>query len=137
MPAADCAHLIVAAFADYNAQFRVIIRRAPWRFDARDWKGSQRDAVERIELYDRMVSQTIAQLRLKLGERALDRELWAQIRTEFAALIEPLPDAEFTKTFSTPIPRQLYGTGGVAPEIEFVATDLDPLGKINTAVGTN
>src|SRR5260370_32230172 len=33
--------------------------------------------------------------------------------------------------------RQLYGTVGVAPEIEFVATDLDPLGKINTTVGTN
>src|SRR3569833_2129688 len=99
MLAADCAHLIVAAFADYNAQFRVITRRAPWRFDARDWKGSQRDAVERIELYDRLVSQTIARLRLKLAERALERELWAQIRAEFAVLVESLPDAEFTKTF--------------------------------------
>src|SRR6202011_3114168 len=84
--ASDCAHLIAAAFADYNAEFRTITRRAPWRFDARDSKGSQRDAVERIELYDRLVSQTIAQLRLKLAERALDRPLWAEIRTEFAAL---------------------------------------------------
>src|SRR4051794_4137145 len=99
MSASDCAHLIVAAFADYNAQFRAITRRAPWRFDARDWKGSQRDAVERIELYDRLVSQTIAQLQLKLGERALERQLWAQIRDEFSVLVEALPDAEFTKTF--------------------------------------
>jgi len=137
MIATDCAHLIVAAFADYNAQFRLITRRAPWRFDARDSKGSQRDAVERIELYDRSVSQTIAQLRLKLGERALERALWADIRTEFASLIEGLPDAEFTKTFFSSITRRLYGTVGVAPEIEFVATDLDPLGKINSKVGTN
>jgi isocitrate dehydrogenase kinase/phosphatase len=137
MPAADCAHLIVAAFADYNAQFRVITRRAPWRFDARDWKGSQRDAVERIELYDRLISQTIAQLRLKLGERALDRELWADIRDEFSLLVEALPDAEFTKTFFSSITRRLFGTVGVAPEIEFVATDLDPLGKVTTAIGTN
>ena len=43
--ASDCAHLIAAAFADYNAEFRIITRRAPWRFDARDSKGSQRDAV--------------------------------------------------------------------------------------------
>ena len=135
--ASDCAHFISAAFADYNAEFRVITRRAPWRFDARDSKGSQRDAVERIELYDRLVSQTIAQLRLKLGERALDRSLWAEIRIDFAARIEGLPDAEFTKTFFSSITRQLYGTVGVAPEIEFVATDLDPLGKINTTVGTN
>jgi isocitrate dehydrogenase kinase/phosphatase len=135
--ASDCAYLIAGAFADYNAQFRVITRRAPWRFDARDSKGSQRDAVERIELYDRLVSQTIAQLREKLGDRALDRELWGRIRIEFAALIEGLPDAEFTKTFFSSITRRLYGTVGVAPEIEFVATDLDPLGSVKSAVGTN
>src|SRR3984893_9604573 len=137
MPASDCAHLIAAAFADYNAEFRLITRRAPWRFDARDWRGSQRDAVERSDLYDRLVSKTMGQLRLKLGERSLDRELWAQIRTEFAALIDGLPDAEFTKTFFSSITRRLFGTVGVAPELEFVATDLDPLGRINTAVGTN
>jgi isocitrate dehydrogenase kinase/phosphatase len=137
MSPSDCAHLIAAAFADYNAEFRVITRRAPLRFDARDSKGSQRDAVERIELYDRLVSQTIAQLRLKLAEQALDRSLWARIRTEFADLIEGLPDAEFTKTFFSSITRQLYGTVGVAPEIEFVATDLDPLGNVTTAIGTN
>src|SRR4051794_25528492 len=134
--ASECAHLIAAAFVDYNAEFRAITRRAPSRFDTRDSKGSQRDAVERIELYDRLVSQTIVQLRLKLADRALDRKLWAEIRTEFAILIEALPDAEFTKTFFSSITRQLYGTVGVAPEIEFVATDLDPLGKINTTVGT-
>ena len=87
LSARQCAQLIVEAFADYNAEFRAITRRAPLRFDARDSKGSQRDAVERIELYDRFVNQTIAELRLKLGERALDRVLWAQIRDEFADLI--------------------------------------------------
>src|ERR1700745_1565340 len=108
MNATDCAHLILAAFADYNAQFRLITRRAPWRFDARDSKGSQQDAVERIELYDRLVSHTIAELRLKLDERALDRVLWADTRTEFAALVEDLPDAEFTKTFFSSITRRLF-----------------------------
>jgi isocitrate dehydrogenase kinase/phosphatase len=133
----DCAHRIAEAFVRYNAEFREITRRAPARFDARDSKGSQRDAVERIELYDRLVNQTIAELRLTLGERALDRQLWAEIRTEFIALIESLPDAEFTKTFFSSITRQLYGTVGVAPEIEFVATDLDPLGKVASSVQTN
>jgi isocitrate dehydrogenase kinase/phosphatase len=135
--ARDCAHRIAEAFAHYNAEFRAITRRAPLRFDNRDSKGSQRDAVERIELYDRLVNQTIAQLRLQLGEQALDRELWSGIRAEFAALIEGLPDAEFTKTFFSSITRRLFGTVGTAPEIEFVATALDPLGKVTSAVGTN
>src|ERR1700739_213949 len=75
----ECARQIVDAFADYNAQFRAITRRAPLRFDTRDFKGSQRDAVERIELYDRCVNQTIAALRLALGAAATDRGLWQQM----------------------------------------------------------
>jgi isocitrate dehydrogenase kinase/phosphatase len=133
----ECARHIVAAFARYNAEFRAITQRAPQRFDARDWKGSQRDAVERIELYDSCVNRTIAALRLLLGAQAVDRTLWRQIRAEFAAQISALPDPEFTKTFFSSISRRMFGTVGVAPDIEFVATELDPLADIHSAVGTN
>jgi len=133
----DCARQIVDAFARYNAEFRAITRRAPQRFDARDWKASQRDAVERIELYDRYVKETVAGLRLALGARAIDRSLWQELRSEFAAQIIALSDPEFTKTFFSSISRRLFGTVGVAPDIEFVATDLDPLADIHSAVGTN
>jgi isocitrate dehydrogenase kinase/phosphatase len=134
--ATECARHIVEAFGFYNAEFRVVTRRAPVRFDTRDWKGSQRDAVERIELYDRFVNQTIAELRLQLEGQALDRALWANIRTEFAAQIENLPDPEFTKTFFSSITRQLFDTVGVAPEIEFVATELDPFAGVRSGAGT-
>src|SRR5262252_2661230 len=130
----ECARHIVDAFARYNAEFRAITRRAPLRFDARDWRGSQRDAVERIELYDRFVNQTIAELRLALGEVAEDRALWRQIHDEFAVQITELADPEFTKTFFSSISRRLFGTVGVAPDIEFVATDLDPLADIHATV---
>ncbi|HEY6824200.1 MAG TPA: bifunctional isocitrate dehydrogenase kinase/phosphatase [Steroidobacteraceae bacterium] len=133
----ECARHIVEAFARYNAEFRAITRRAPQRFDARDLKGSQRDAVERIELYDHSVNQTIAALRLMVGAQAADRHLWRQIRAEFAAQISALPDTEFTKTFFSSISRRLFGTVGVSPDIEFVATDLDPLADIHSAIGTN
>ena len=135
-PAENCARHIAQAFADYNAEFRSITRRAPLHFDRRDWKTSQRDAVERIELYDRFVNRTIAELRTKLGARSLERELWARIRPHFAAQIAGLPDEEFTKTFFSSITRRLFGTVGVAADIEFVATDLDPLAGITPAVGT-
>jgi isocitrate dehydrogenase kinase/phosphatase len=132
-----CAHEIAAAFERYNTEFRAITRRAPVRFDTRDWKGSQRDAVERIDLYDGCVNRTVAELRARLGEHALDRNLWMQIRSEFPAEIATLPDPEFAKTFFSSTTRRLFGTVGVAPEIEFVATDLDPLANITSAVGTN
>jgi isocitrate dehydrogenase kinase/phosphatase len=133
----DCAQRIVEAFADYNAEFRAITRRAPARFDDCDWKGSQRDAVERIELYDRYVNQTVAELRLQMGSRALDRDLWVRIRERFASQIEGVPDNEFTKTFYSSITRRLFGTVGIAEELEFVATELDPLASVKSHVETN
>jgi isocitrate dehydrogenase kinase/phosphatase len=131
------AHEIARAFVDYNTEFRAITRRAPQRFESRDWRGSQKDAVARIELYDHFVNVTVTQLRERLGERALDRELWKETRAHFARIIEPLPDREFTKTFFSSITRRLYGTVGVAPEIEFVALDLDPIGSVTTEIVTD
>src|SRR6202051_3832019 len=86
--AQDCARQIVDAFAHYNAQFRAITRRAPLRFDARDWRGSQQDAIERIGLYDRSVNQTIAEGRLRLGAEALNRDLWRANHGALAARVE-------------------------------------------------
>jgi len=133
----QCAREIAEAFERYNAEFRVITRRAPVRFDNLDSKGSQRDAVERIDLYDKFVNRTVAELRVRLAERALDRDLWMQIRRDFKNVFATLPDPEFAKTFFSSTTRRLFGTVGVAPEIEFVATDLDPLASITSAVGTN
>jgi len=131
------ARRIAGAFAEYNAEFRAITRRAPVRFDTRDWKGGQRDAVERIELYDRFVASTVAELRAMLGAQAEDRALWTRIRADFAERIEGLPDAEFIKTFFSSISRRLFGIVGVAPDIEFVATELDPLANVTSTVTTN
>src|SRR3984885_5822600 len=129
--AQDCARHIAEAFAHYNAEFRSITRRAPLHFDGRDWKTSQRDAVERIELYDRFVDRSIAELRVKLQDRALDRDVWAHIRQHFEAEITGLPDSEFTKTFFSSITRRLFGTVGVDANIEFGAPDRDPLAGIS------
>jgi isocitrate dehydrogenase kinase/phosphatase len=135
--AKDCAREIAEEFVRYNAEFRAITRRAPVRFDTRDYKAGQRDAVERIELYDRFVNRTVAELRSRLAQRALDRPLWQQIKDGFPNEIKTLPDPEFAKTFFSSTTRRLFGTIGVAPEIEFVATDLDPLANITSAVGAN
>ena len=128
--ARECAADAVAAFERYNAEFRAITRRAPLRFEERDWRSSQRDAVERIELYGGYVERTVAGLRLRLADESLDRALWTTIKQEFARLIEPLADAEFRKTFFNSLTRTFFGTIGVSPEIEFVALDLDPLARV-------
>lgn len=135
--AEDCAQAIVDAFVGYNADFRSVTRRAPQRFEARDWIGSQRDAVERIELYDHRVKQIIAELTERCGERVRDRAMWTGAKRRFAELIAPMPDNEFMKTFFSSASRSLFGTVGLDPQIEFVALDIDSLRGIGSAVLTN
>jgi isocitrate dehydrogenase kinase/phosphatase len=122
-----CAQLVVEAFLSYNASFREITRRAVERFADQDWHGSQKDAVERIELYERYMQATVHELEGALGENARRRGLWVEVKRHFTNLTDGLPDNEFCKTFFSSVTRQLFGTVGVSPDIEFVATDLDPL----------
>ena len=132
----DCAQTLVDIFADYNTEFRAVTRRARRRFEERDWHGSQRDAVERIELYSRYVTNTVATMQKRLGDEAQERSLWSSIRRRFAEIIDPLPDNEFSKTFFSSVTRTLFDTTGVDPAVEFVALDLDPLGSVKTHVET-
>jgi len=132
----DCAQTLVDAFADYNADFRAVTQRARKRFEERDWHGSQRDAVERIELYSRYVSSAVELMRRKLGEDVHERAIWSSIKRRFAEIIDPLPDNEFPKTFFSSVTRQTFGTKGVDAAVEFVALDLDPLGSVTTHVET-
>ncbi|TAK52598.1 MAG: bifunctional isocitrate dehydrogenase kinase/phosphatase [Gammaproteobacteria bacterium] len=128
---------IVAAFARYNAEYRAITRRAPERFENRDWTGIQADVVERLELYSSMVRDTAAAMQQQLGTRAREISLWTGIRHEYAAQIAGLADPEFLKTFFSSITRRLFGTVGVDPAIEFFALELDPLRGITSHVVTN
>ena len=135
--AAECSAAIVAAFARYNAEYRAITRRAPERFENRDWAGSQADVVERLELYSTMVTQTVADMQKRLGVSSLDTRLWAEIKETYAGRIAALADPEFLKTFFSSITRRLFGTVGVDPAIEFFALDVDPLRGAGSTVVTN
>jgi isocitrate dehydrogenase kinase/phosphatase len=125
--AVRCAQQVIESFLHYNARFRAITRRAADHFAARDWHAGQQDAVERIDLYKLSVQETIKALELTLLENVRRRELWVEVKRHFANLIDGLPDSEFCKTFFSSVTRKLFGTVGAATDIEFIATDLDPL----------
>jgi isocitrate dehydrogenase kinase/phosphatase len=133
----ECAAALVEAFANYNAEYRAITRRAPQRFETRDWRGSQRDAVERIELYDKYINRAVAHMRARLGEDVTERALWSSIKRRFTELIEAFPDREFDKTFFNSVTRKTFGTVGVDAAVEFIALDLDPIGEVTSPIDTN
>lgn len=133
-PASEAAALLVDAFADYDARFADITRRAARHFARRDWAAARRDAVARIELYDQCVGETFSRLEARLGERIFAHALWIDIRRAYAARIAGLLDSELYKTFFNTLTRRFFHTRGVDASIEFVALDIEPTDRITHPV---
>jgi isocitrate dehydrogenase kinase/phosphatase len=129
-----CASAIRDGFADYNARFASITRRARGHFEGRDWAASRRDAVARIELYDQCIRETTLALQVRLGADAQRRALWSAVRDRYAALVAPLLDQELYKTWFNTLTRRFFKTRGVAADIEFVALDIEPTDRITHPV---
>ena len=121
----ETANAIFQAFANYNNNFLRITKRAKARFEKREWRGAQRDLVERIDLYTKSVERSVAALSRLLGEHRVDRDLWVQVKQFFGARVNDIPDGEFSKTYYNSVNRRLFNTVGIDPEIEFVTLRLE------------
>ena len=128
------AAIIRDAFADYDSRFDAITRRAKQRFEQQDWLTAREDAVERIELYDRCVSEISLTLERELAASAADRDVWSAVRDDYAVLIADLLDQELYKTFFNTLTRRFFKTRGVAADIEFIALDIEPTDRITHPV---
>ncbi|HVP65947.1 MAG TPA: bifunctional isocitrate dehydrogenase kinase/phosphatase [Anaeromyxobacteraceae bacterium] len=112
------------AFDAYQSEFRMVTARARERFEARDWKGAQQDALERLDLRGREVGSAVSLVRSRLGGRAGDRALWALMKPLYLVRISRRLDMELAETFYNSVTRRVFSTVGVDPRIEFVASEL-------------
>jgi isocitrate dehydrogenase kinase/phosphatase len=120
------ARQIFEAFRDYNHRFGEITRRAAQHFEHRDWAANRQDAVRRIDLYNQSVVATRNELAATLGEAFTSRSTWNRIRERYAGMIAECADSGFYKTFFSSLTRRIFQTVGVDPEVEFLASDVDP-----------
>ena len=115
------AAVIAEHFRAYNEEFGRITRRAASHFAARDWRAAERDSVARIELYERCVGGCLAALADDLAALRVDRRPWPEIKRIYARLVDDRPDPDFYRTFFNSVSRDLFGTVGVDPDLEFCA----------------
>ena len=126
-PARAATAAIEAGFELAGRRFRQITARARARFERREWRGAQRDAAERIRLYERVVARVADRIRRTLGARVADRTAWAAMKAAYAPRIAARPDAELAATFFNSITRRVRATVGVDPGIEFLHADYQAL----------
>ena len=122
--AKDHAALIAEHFRQYNEEFGRITRRAALNFLAEDWQGSQLDAVARIELYEQRVARCVASTASQLRSKRTEVALWMDIKRAYEIVVARRPDSDFYRTLFNSVTRDLFGTVGVNPEVEFCATSV-------------
>ena len=116
----DAGKGIHEAFVKYNDNFGRITRRASDRFEIRDWRGAERDFVERLELYTKSVERSVAALKRQFEREELDRAVWARIKQAFGERVSGIADGAFCKTFFNSVSRRLFQTVGADPQTEFI-----------------
>jgi isocitrate dehydrogenase kinase/phosphatase len=120
----DHAAAVAEHFRAYNDEFGRITRRAALNFLAEDWYTAQQDAVARIELYEQRVTRCVAVLDEQLKPHSTESALWIEIKRAYEVLVARRPDSDFYRTFFNSVCRDVFGTVGVNPEVEFTATSM-------------
>ena len=120
------ASLIIRVFDSYLSEFLVITRRAKERFKQRDWRGGRRDTAERLNLYEKVLSQISIQIEGILGKSAYDRSMWMSIKQIYPKLISDRCNEDIAETFFNSVTRKLLKTVGLDREVEFFYLETRP-----------
>ena len=117
------AELILSYLNRYRRDFREITRAAARWFRDRDWAAARAGPHRRVQLYPDTVVELTKALRVKMGARYLDRDLWHEIKAAYAREIANRADEELSETFFNSVTRQVFKTTGFDRELEFVWLD--------------
>ncbi len=115
-------NIIRQGFGVYREKFMEITRRAKSRFERRNWHGIQYDSRERLELYKKVVKETLAELKLALNDDINERHAWKQLKPAYYVLVKTRLDSELAETFYNSLTRKIFATHALDAEMEFTGT---------------
>lgn len=117
------AEYILKAFDAYHETFTEITERSGMRFRNGDWHGIRNDAVERLELYSRMVDRSVSELIGRIGDQRYDELQWEAVKAAFVESIQDRYHYQLAETFYNSVIRRVFSVIGVNPRIEFTVSD--------------
>ena len=117
------AQYILDAFEKYHGAFTEITRRAGSRFRNEDWEGMRSDAVERLDVYSRVVDRSVGELLGIIGDARYDENHWTNVKAAYVAIIGDFYNYQLAETFYNSVVRRVFSVTGVNPKIEFTVSD--------------
>ncbi len=112
--------IIRTGFADYCEAFATITQRAFLRFEQRDWHGMRNDTLERLDLYSKIIEETVGLLHRSLADKAHQHKLWPGIKSLFAQACDQHQNAEIAYTFFNSVHRKIFNPVGIDPQLTFI-----------------
>ncbi len=106
--AKQLAEAILDGFDRHYRLFREITAGARRRFERADWSAAQMAARERIDFYDRRVSETVAVLRREFHLRSAEDDLWKRVKVEYSRLLPLHHQPELAETFYNSVFCRLF-----------------------------
>jgi len=119
---------VYSACVEVRRAFDDITVLARGRFEQRDWRGMQADAIERLEVTPRLVSVAVDRLGTLMGRHRDDHAFWRAIHGAYADLLKEDPEPQLAQTFFNSVSRRLLGTVGLAQDIDFFTSVPGPEG---------
>ncbi len=115
-PTTQAAIIIRHAYDDYYEKFKTVTRRAPERFEKREWHKSIEDGKERVRLYRNALDQIENELKSILGNETNSPDRWNEIKKQFTKDIDGRYDADLALTFFYSVQRRFFSKLGVSVE---------------------
>jgi isocitrate dehydrogenase kinase/phosphatase len=122
----ELAQTVLRAYEYYVQEFNGITRRAPGRFETRDWTGSLKDGLARLRLYKLHIDRVGRLCSEAFGPALHAPQLWEDAKATFRAGLAGRYDADLALMFIDSVMRRAlspdtvvpYDTGGVDPKLD-------------------
>ncbi|MEM7656891.1 MAG: bifunctional isocitrate dehydrogenase kinase/phosphatase [Bacteroidota bacterium] len=123
MSPSEIAQVIMEGFDEYLAAFKQLTKGAQALFEARDWKGMQRQSQKRLALYKQKVPITARKVKRKMGPEFDQPLLWKSVKAAFLPLSLGRHYHEISQTYFNSVCRKVIGNLGADERLMFVQED--------------
>ena len=113
------AKIILGGFKKYLSEFLIITRRSKVRFEKKEWQDIRKDAVERLNLYEKILTEISNRINDFLIKKGNDSSTWISIKGQYADLIKNYCNRNIAETFFNSLTRKRFGFVGINRDLEF------------------
>ncbi len=109
----------MGGFKKYLSEFLIITRRSKVRFEQKEWQDIRNDAVERLNLYEKILTEISSRINDLIINKENSSSTWIGIKGQYADLIKNYCNRNLAETFFNSLTRKRFGFVGINRDLEF------------------